>query len=553
MIVALGLLGIGLAWLLPGHYFPWTGFQQEVLAAGGALLLALAAVVSRSAWPPRLPAMTVIAWGLSLVPPLQWAAGLIPFHSDALLPTIYLLGLGLAALVGQCLAVGAARFDTALFSMLALAALATCTVGMLQWAQWQSPYIHALALGDRVYGNFTQPNHQASLLGLGFVALLTLRASDQLPRVPAFVGAAYLLLGLAMTQSRSGWLILTTTALLWLALRRRSQLALSAKAMAGLIVFCALAWWALPHVTRLMVGGTTASLADRAQVDSRWLHWQIIWDAVTRSPWWGYGWNQMSAAQQAAVLDHPPTFEWPSSSHNQLLDLAVWNGLPIGLLVLGALLWWSTTMLRRCDDARSWGALAALGALAAHAMVEFPLAYSYFLIPAGLLAGVAEARMGPIGIAIAFPRHLAAVVAASLAALLWLVADEYLQIEEGARRARYRDAGYAQHVPVPEVDLLDGPREYLRLWATRNEDGDPAADMAWLRTVSLRFPTPPALLRYATAAAVRGDAAQAERSLAILCRTALPKQCDEGRTYWKDLAQRHVALRRVVYPATPTR
>ena len=553
MIVALGLLGIGLAWLLPGHYFPWTGFQQEVMAAGGALLLALAAVVSRSAWPPRLPAMTVIAWALSLVPPLQWAAGIIPFHSDALLPTVYLLGLGLTVLVGQRLAAGEARFDTALLGMLALAALATCTVGMLQWAQWESPFIHTLILGDRVYGNFTQPNHQATLLGLGFVALLTLRASDQLPRIPAFVGAAYLLLGMAMTQSRSGWLVLTITVLLWLALRRRSQLALSAKAVAGLIAFYALAWWAVPHVTRLVVGGVTASLAARTQAGTRWLHWQIIWDAVTRSPWWGYGWNQMSAAQQAAVLDHPPTYEWPSSSHNQVLDLAVWNGLPIGLLVLGALLWWSTTMLRRCDDARSWGALAALGALAAHAMVEFPLAYAYFLIPAGLLAGVAEARMGPMGIAIAFPRLLATVVAASLAALLWFVADEYLQIEEGVRRARYRDAGYAQHVSVPQVVLLDGPREYLRLWATKNEDGDPAADIAWLRTVSLRFPTPPALLRYATAAAVRGDTAQAERSLAILCRTGPPKQCDGGRTYWDGLAQRHTALRQVAYPATPVR
>lgn len=553
MIAALGLLGLGLAWLLPGHYFPWTGFQQEVMAAGGAWLLALAAVVSRPAWPPRLPAMTLVAWGLSLVPPVQWAAGLIPFHSDALLATMYLLGLGLAVLVGQRLASSEGGFDTALFRMLVLAALATCTIGMLQWIQWESPFIHALSRGDRVYGNFTQPNHQASLLGLGFVALLALRASDQLSRTPAFVGAAYLLLGMAMTQSRSGWLILTTTVVLWLAFRRRLQPALSAKAVAGLVTFYALAWWALPHVTRLVVGSGTASLTARAQTDTRWLHWQVTWDAVTRSPWWGYGWNQMSAAQQAAVLDHPPTFEWPSSSHNQLLDLAVWNGLPIGLLVLGALIWWSTMMLRRCADARSWGALAALAALAAHAMVEFPLAYAYFLLPAGLLAGVAEARMGPVGVAVAFPRHLAVAVAASLAALLWFVADEYLQIEEGVRRARYRDAGYAQHVPVPDVVLLDGPREYLRLWALRNEDGDPAADMDWLRRVTLRFATPPALLRFATAAAVRGDKAEAERALAILCRTALPKQCDEGRTYWTGLASRHVALRNVVYPATPSR
>ena len=30
----------GLAWLLPGHFRPWVSFQQESLAAVGALFLA---------------------------------------------------------------------------------------------------------------------------------------------------------------------------------------------------------------------------------------------------------------------------------------------------------------------------------------------------------------------------------------------------------------------------------------------------------------------------------------------------------------------------------
>ena len=42
MIYAFGLVAIGLAWVLPGHYFPWPGFQQETLAAIGAALIGLA-------------------------------------------------------------------------------------------------------------------------------------------------------------------------------------------------------------------------------------------------------------------------------------------------------------------------------------------------------------------------------------------------------------------------------------------------------------------------------------------------------------------------------
>jgi O-antigen ligase len=553
MIRAFGLLALGLAGLLPGHYFPWTGFQQEVLAAIGALVLAVAALVERPPWRVQLTALTLLAGTLAAVPALQWAAGLIAYRSDALLPTMYLMGLGLAVVVARHLADTHPRFDEELLAMLAVAALTTCVFGLLQWAQWQPSFVHALAPGDRVYGNFLQPNHQACLLGLGLAALISLRASGRLRPVVALPGATLLLVGLAMTQSRAGWLMVGVLALLGLALQRRAQLKWPTTEIAATVALYAAAWWVLPLLTRAAVDAGTASLALRSQADSRWLHWQIIWDAVTRSPWWGYGWNQMSAAQQVAVLDHPPTFEWPSSSHNQALDLLVWNGLPLGLLAIGALMLWSAVALRRCSDARTWGLLAALAVLACHAMVELPLAYAYFLLPAALLAGAAESRLPMPGIRLPAAQALAAAATAVLAVALWAVVDEYLQIEEGVRQARFRDVGYAAQVTVPDVALLDGPREYLRLWATKNDDGDPGADMGWLRTVSLRFATPPALLRLATAAALRGETAEAERTLAILCHTAPPRQCDQGRDYWARQTQRHASLGQVAYPATPAR
>jgi O-antigen ligase len=558
VIAALGLAAMGLAWLMPGHYFPWTGFQQEALAAAGALLVALAALAAPEPWPSRLPALSLLAWLLALVALLQWAGGMFAYLSDALLPAAYLAGFGLSVMVGQRLCASGDRFIVSLLAVLAIAALISCAFGFAQWAQWRGlSFIHELAPGGRVYANFTQPNHQATLMGLGLVALVGLREAGRIGASQMLAGAAVLLIGLAMTQSRVGWLITAALVLLWLGLHRRAQLKLSGAQASMLLALYGAVWWALPLVTRAAIGSATASMTARAQADSRGLHLQIFWDAVTRSPWLGYGWNQMSAAQQATVLDHPPTFEWPSSSHNQLLDLLVWNGLPIGLAAIAVLAWWSVLVVRRCTDALTWALLAALAVLFAHAIVEFPLAYTYFLLPAGLLAGAVHARIAGPGLRLPFGPPFAKVLASTMvslsAASLWGLGSEYLRIEEGVRQARFRDAGYGQHVEVPDVMLLDGPRAYLQLWATRNEDGDPGASMNGLRTVALRFATPPALFRYATAAAVRGDAAQAQWALAVMCRTSKPKHCDEGRVQWARLSQRLTSLKSTEYPPTPMR
>src|SRR5439155_11236902 len=104
MIYLLGLMAVSLAWLLPGHYYPWTSFQQDALAAGGVSLVCLAAVVSVREWPVRMPALAWAALLLALVPLLQWACGMVPFLTDALLSSAYLVGFALSVVAGLQLA-----------------------------------------------------------------------------------------------------------------------------------------------------------------------------------------------------------------------------------------------------------------------------------------------------------------------------------------------------------------------------------------------------------------------------------------------------------------
>ena len=69
--------------------------------------------------------------------------------------------------------------------------------------------------------------------------------------------------------------------------------------------------------------------------------WQQVWEAIWLQPWTGYGWNQVSNAQ-AAVVGHYPDSRLIEHSHSLPLDLLVWNGVPLGGLIVAVAVVWSS-------------------------------------------------------------------------------------------------------------------------------------------------------------------------------------------------------------------
>ena len=136
MIYALGASAICVAWLLPGHWFPWVSFQQEVLAALGAALIGLAVLVSTGLARYRVAHIALVSVALAAVPMLQWLGGMIPFLGDALLCSLYLIAFGLCVVAAQALT--DARRDQLLFALFAaflVAALVSTGIGLVQWLQ----------------------------------------------------------------------------------------------------------------------------------------------------------------------------------------------------------------------------------------------------------------------------------------------------------------------------------------------------------------------------------------------------------------------------------
>ena len=91
--------------------------------------------------------------------------------------------------------------------------------------------------------NVGQPNQLATLVLISVASLVYLFETRRLSSLAALPMAAILLLGLAVTESRTGALSLFLMAVWWMAMRRRIGLSLSVRAAALWILFFVVCLW----------------------------------------------------------------------------------------------------------------------------------------------------------------------------------------------------------------------------------------------------------------------------------------------------------------------
>jgi O-antigen ligase len=553
------LLGVfaacaALSWLVPNHYLPWTSFHNELVAATAAAIAMVACLISPSVRWPRIAWLPLM---LVAIPMIQHAIGQVHFLSDAALASTYLLGCALAIATGATLRTHHPEGTlTALAAAFLVGAIASVGLALCQLFQINlGIFLVDFPQGGRPYANLAQPNHLATLMGLGAAAGLL---AFELRRIGS--GAAVLLmmwlgLGLVMTQSRTGWLFVGVLVLgAWAAISSGIRLRLTKNALVvGVIAFVmgTVAW---PALTEVLLLSAPQDVQERMQSNVRLLHWRTLADALVQAPWMGYGWNQVALAQQAAVLLHPPSRETLEHSHNAVFDFLIWNGIPLGALIIALIVAWLWRQIRNCSNPAEWAGLLGLAAIAVHSLTEYPLDYAYFLLPLGLIMGaLSEATAAP-------PRaqqakmwgHRALVVPALLAIvmLVW-IASEYGRVEQGMRELRFAQAGYGTtlaNVRPPEVFLLDGPREFQRFARTEASKHMSAEELDWMRRVSSRFPYPPSLFRFAVAAGLNGNAHEARDVLGKLCRMNPQSRCIEAAQAWQALQAKYPELLAINVP-----
>lgn len=508
--------------MAPNWAMPWFTFYVEMCAAvGGALLLALAAGPARQRIPVRLPALVLMLLvGVVLV---QRAVGLIPFNGDALLASLYLGGFAvLYTLAGASLPRDGDWLLGAMVAALTVATLVSAGLAIYQWfgLTWLNMWALEAPRGLRVAANLLQPNHLATLLGCGLAALAWLYGTRRIGGVGAVVAAGFVLLAMAMTQSRTPWLMAAVLGL-WLMARRRSVSLGRAGWLAGvaLLVWYVLALWAtfvLPPA--LLLVDPAAIENSRLSAGARptlWRQWIV---AIGLQPWTGWGWLQGFAAQGAAATSAPGE-SYSAYAHSIVLDLLAWNGVPLGLLLLGGLTWWYLRAGLAATGPAQWFRFAAITCIGAHAMVEYPHAYAYFVVPLALLAGQFDAAAGPFVAGrsgVRLPRWtLLAAGLACIAGVLAIVHD-YPAIEEDTRllRTQFAKIGRPQPSEPPrDIWVLDHMLALSRAARVEPRPGMDAAQIAALQRIARRFPSAFMLERTALALALNGDLDAATQAL----------------------------------------
>jgi hypothetical protein len=546
---------MALGWLVPGHYFPWFTFQQEFAAATGACLIGFALLAAQPTG-VRWPWLALVALGASAIPLLQWALGQVSFHVDAVIASAYLAGFGLAIAAGASLRTTRLELPAILLGTLTAAAILAVGMCFMQWLSvGTGAFVDDAPPSARFYANFGQPNNLATALAIGICALLYFHARGTIGSFGTAVAITFLGFGIVMTQSRTGWLFIALLCLGLLTLRRRANLRVPAWAViVGAAMFAVAVTGWQPLNGALLLSKQQDATERLAAAGLRPIHWRVMLDAIGQQPLFGYGWNQAILAQQAAVLNHPATGEVLNSSHNIALDLMVWNGVPIGVLLIFAVVTWFIRQFRTCRSAEQAFLLAAVGAVFLHGMLELSLEYAFLMLPAALLMGSLDGVDPPAAAATTAPT-IFAVPLVLLTALAVFVGAEYVEVDRTARTMRFVAAGIGtdrvSQAPEPDVVLLDRPRMLHRYMLTRAREDNGAGYLPWVRSVAMRHPMAPAMLRHALAAGLNDRPDEAQAVLARLCKMHMAAMCDQGRASWSQLQIQHAKLRAIPYPDTP--
>jgi hypothetical protein len=556
-----GLLMLFFGWNAANHYPPFPSFHNELAAALGVALLALGLLVKRgvtpanaSPPPPPCPALprAVIVWALcGLLPLLQYAAGMLYFHADALMALLYAWGVAGAIALGALWAARAGRTAvmTSLFGVIVAAALAGFGIACSQWLGLSETLWALRLIGDRPFGNLAQSNHFGLLMVMGIIASVSLYELHAIRHKHVLSVLAGLLgCGVLLSQSRAAALALLCVVGLWLVTRRTTPTRLQVHHVAALSTL----WLVLllgfddvqSHAYEAL-GIDTAPSRDRLAGGVRPALWQHFIVATLERPWWGYGFNQgVSAMAEVATQMAPRATLSTEFAHNFVLDLAVWAGWPVAISLTALFAYWSLGWLRPDGSptlrTERHLVFALWLALAIQSLLEYPYAYAYFLLPAALLAGaitpLRERSTANVWLD-RIPFRMALAIGCTASAMLLAVVIDYVRLEDDFRQVRFARANYQN---LPEHNYTRQPLVLDSLAARIHSALTPAhADMSQLelakwRAVARAVQNPAAQVDYAKALILNGRAEDAWHELHILRGLYAPEVYAAIEAEWMD-------------------
>lgn len=515
--------------------------------------LAFAAVILRSRGPVAWHPITLLVALLCVVPWLQYGLGLVTMAGTAWITSAYLLGLLLTLLMGaRWEANSPGQLADGLFLAIGVAALLSVGLQLQQWLQLDGLPLWTMGGGQaRPHANFGQPNQLATFLLWGLLAVAWGVIRGSIGGRTALLMALYLLFGLALTLSRTAWIavvLLVVSSWLWRRLWSDPRGPWVVTGLGLYFLACVVgASWVL-HASQ---GNLQADLDGYTRMSSelRPMVWTAFVDAAWREPLRGYGWGQVVLAQLAVATDHPNLQGVYSYSHNLFLDLVLWCGIPLGLFVSVALLGWFWRRLRAVDSAENAVLVLFLLVVANHAMLELPLYHAYLLLPAGMVMGVLNTRLGARPL-LQTGRWALVLLWLLASTLLALIVRDYVHAEESYQNLRMEWSGIKLKTPAspPEVLLLTQWGDYIRYARIAPRIGLSQDELDWMRNVTGMFPSVFYLHKLATALALNQHPDEAALWLKRICKVASETQCLAAKAAWAKQAVNSPEIAAVPWP-----
>ncbi|MFG4216721.1 Wzy polymerase domain-containing protein [Acinetobacter baumannii] len=513
---------LGFAWLSPFHYNPWVMFSSEIstFAAG---LSVLAALFYHHI---KIPRAQILLLPFTLIPIVQWGCGLVFDLSTALLSTFYLLGFWFMILAGYNLSLDQKKRDQIFsgFSLLIIiTSLFTSLIAIFQWLNIESHLIYTLHLiGNRPYGNFGQPNNMATFLIIGLLGCLYLYEKYKVTLWLLLPSALIILFTIALSQSRTSWIVFPFLLIYWMVKQFGKQKRFRfVQGLLWCLAFFLIAGLILPYITQFIEFSTNTEITETSSFVARAGSgherigmWIQILHAIAQQPWLGYGWSHTSVAVVDSI-QYGTVHVWFNSAHNVLLDIIIWNGIPIGIVIIAYFACWFVWLNQQAKETISIIAIMMVCTVLIHAMLEFPQRYAYFLLTCGFLLGIIQAQTPVLKGIVLNKQVLRLIWGISLILLLAIWRDYNVYVTNSNLLFKNKQPN-AEVLGSNQIFVLTQFEQRLKWIEMKPETTLSDADLAVWGNFVKNKATPYNLRKYAQLLAYNGKVEQAEQQIFIL-------------------------------------
>lgn len=554
---------LALGWLIPNHYQPWPAFYLEAWVALVLLLGSVHIALGHQSDRDALFEISLVSAGLICLPWIQYCFGLIPLFADAVVSTIYLGGLAFAIVVGsrweRCAPL---VLPDALFGAILIAALLSVVLQLCQYAGLEG--MDSILMGPgygRPAANLGQPNHLGTLLLWGGVAAAWAHVRGLIGGFLAILISMCLLLGVALTLSRTAWVglaVFFVALYCWRQLFGGTRIIYLGIGLGGYFLLCFVSiGWINQGFSEIAISASGTTLPSsigpfevaRLANELRPSAWRLFIEAIVEQPVWGYGWNQGNQVQLQLAGSSTALHVPIAHAHNFFLDLLVWSGIPLGVFLISILLRWfwrTAKAVKTSEDVLLFSMVILLGN---HAMLELPMNYAYFLMPAALVMGVLNTRLHPeiMKIELRWVIRFSWIV---LFTVTVISVRDYSLVEQAERQLRIKLAGFNSALPprLPETWLLNQWREVYRFAYLKPQEGVNDATLEWATKVATYFYSPRAFFQLSTLLALNDRPEEANLWLKRFCNVVPPSECEKSKHIWLKNSAKNAKISMVKWP-----